>query len=274
MKIIALLSILMFASCARGKEIKYTGSTPAGIVARSFLGISPADSIDFIRWKLSIADKKFTLSCNYGIGKPNTNGFMNGGKTIQLNGVLKQEGNYYYLQNENKTLKLLQLNNNLIHLLDNNKNLLVGNAGFSYTLCNEKPLGSEKININPQEPVLKDSMAFEGRTPCPGLRDSGLCYKLKWSIIFYADTKTNRPTSFHMRGTAYRKEGVVINSWTIIRGKDGRIIYQLNNLNNTNNRNETLYLLKLDENVLVFTDEKGNLLIGNEDFSYTLNRRW
>jgi hypothetical protein len=26
----------------------------------------------------------YTLNCNYGIGKPNTNGFINGGKKIEL----------------------------------------------------------------------------------------------------------------------------------------------------------------------------------------------
>jgi len=30
--------------------------------------------------------------------------------------------------------------------------------------------------------------------------------------------------------------------------------------------------LKTDENVLVFTDDTGKLLVGDEDFSYTLSR--
>ena len=35
-----------------------------------------------------------------------------------------------------------------------------------------------------------------------------------------------------------------------------------------------IHLLKLDEGVLIFTDAAGNLLVGDLDFSYTLNRRF
>lgn len=58
-------------------------------------------------------------------------------------------------------------------------------------------------------------------------------------------------------------------SWKIIAGKNGRTIYQLND----EDGNGFLYLLKLDEHVLVFTDAKGKLLVGDEDFSYTLNSK-
>ena len=59
-------------------------------------------------------------------------------------------------------------------------------------------------------------------------------------------------------------------TWKIIAGKDGRIIYEL-----TPDKETTpTYLLKLDEGVLIFTDAKGNLLVGNHEFSYTLNRRF
>jgi hypothetical protein len=50
-------------------------------------------------------------------------------------------------------------------------------------------------------------------------------------------------------------------------GKNGRIIYQLND----EKENGFLYLLKLDEHILVFTDANGKLLVGDEDFSFTLN---
>ena len=41
---------------------------------------------------------------------------------------------------------------------------------------------------------------------------------------------------------------------------------------NDDKGNGLLYLLKLDEHILVFTDAHEKLLVGNEDFSYTLNR--
>jgi hypothetical protein len=43
---------------------------------------------------------------------------------------------------------------------------------------------------------------------------------------------------------------------------------------NDENGNGFLYLLKLDEHILVFIDAQGKLLVGDEDFSYTLNNRW
>jgi len=41
---------------------------------------------------------------------------------------------------------------------------------------------------------------------------------------------------------------------------------------NDDKENGFLYLLELDENILMFIDAQGNLLVGNEDFSYTMNR--
>ena len=91
MKLIAtFLSMILFVSCANSKETNYTGSTPAEPIVRTFLGISQTDSIDFIRWKLSLTDKKYSLECKYGIGKPNTNGFYDEKKVVLSGGVKKQ----------------------------------------------------------------------------------------------------------------------------------------------------------------------------------------
>jgi len=124
----AILSIILLTSCASGKETNYTGSTPADNVVRSFLGIPFSDSIDFIRWKLELTDRTFKLHCNYGIGKPNTNGFINGGKTIEFNGPVKFENSRYRLQNGDKTLTLAALNADVLHVLSTGDRLLVGTA--------------------------------------------------------------------------------------------------------------------------------------------------
>ena len=274
MKIIfTFLSILLIVSCAKGKERTYTGSTPAASVIKLFLGIPLPDSVDFIRWKLILRDDQYQLQCNYGIGKPNTNGFINGGKRIGFNGELRKEKKYYQLQNGNKTLKAAELNTDLLHLLDADNNLLVGNGGWSYTLNNSTPLRSDQINITAPQTVLKDSMAFEGRTPCnvPGIIPVGMsCYKLKWYIVLYANAEKNEPGTYKVFGTPWRKEGGRKGNWKVIAGENGRIIYQLND----DGGNGFLYLLKMDENILVFTDAEGKLLVGNEDFSYTMNSRW
>jgi hypothetical protein len=273
MKIIStLLFFLFITSCTSGKEKTYTGSTPAANVIRSFLGISLSDSVDFIRWELFISDDQYHLRCNYGIGKPNTNGFINGGKRIELRGELKKEKFYCHLQNGNKILKIAELNEDLLHLLDADNNLLVGNGGWSYTLNNVNPLNTDQINFAAQQTVLKDSMAFEGRTPCkvPGVIVAGTeCYKLKWYIVLYANAEKNEPGTYKLLGTLWYKEGGRKGNWRVISGKNGRIIYQLND----EKGNIFVRLLKIDEHILVFTGADGKLLAGDEDFSYTLNRK-
>jgi hypothetical protein len=273
MKIIStVLSILLIVSCGSGKEKTYTGSTPADNSIRSFLGIPFSDSVDFIRWKLMIRDNDYHLQCNYGIGKNNSNGFISGGKKIELKGAMKKDKKYYGLQNGDKTLNVAKLNTDLLHLLNEDKSLLVGNGGWSYTLNSMSASVSDQVNLTPNQTVLKDSIGFEGRTPCkiPGIIPPGMeCYKLKWYIVLYANAKKNEPGSYKVYGTTWRQKGPGTGNWKIINGKDGRTTYQLND----DKGNGFLHLLKLDENIVVFTDANGKLLVGDEDYSYTLNRR-
>ena len=166
---------------------------------------------------------------------------------------------------------IAEINRNLLHLLDTDNNLLSGNGGWSYTLNNIAPVVTDNINFIAQQSVLKDSVTFEGRTPCgvPGvISENTLCYKLKWLIILYAKAVELDQGTYKISGTAYRKNGGKTGIWKSVTRKDGRVTYQLND----ENGNGFLYLLKLDENVLVFTDAHGNLLVGNEDFSYTMNK--
>lgn len=273
MKIIhAVFFMLLLASCAKAKETDYTASTPAAPVIKKYLGIPLADSIDFIRWKLSLHDNQYTLHCTYGIGKPNTNGFMNGGNTISLKGVWEKEKNILQLHHSNRILKLMELNANLLHLLDADNNLLVGNGGWSYTLNNMAPFLTDKINSTSQQSILKDSIVFEGRTPCaiPGIIPEGkLCYKLKWRLILYANAGKDKTGQYKVLGTPWRDISGRKGDWTTRTGDNGHILYQLND----EKGNGLIYLLKADENILLFTDARGNLLVGDEDFSYTLNRK-
>jgi hypothetical protein len=275
MKIIFPILLTCLAnSCTFGKEVTYIGSTPAAPIIRAFLGIPPADSVDFIKWKLVFEKDHYHLHCQYGIGKPNTNGFINGGNRVEFSGALKQDGNYYYLQAGNKKLAILELNMNLIHLLDENKNSLIGTGGFAYTLNIEKPFPTDRVNLIAKQGVLTDSMMFQGRTPCGEFsinRPSANCIKMKWLVIFYADSRTHEPITYLLNRSPSMpleypgKTG----TWKIITGKDGRIIYELK----PDNESTVTHLLKLDDNILAFTDDKGNLLVGDQDFSFTLSRR-
>ena len=263
-----------FGFCANSKEITYVGSTPAHPHIREFLHIPQTDSIDFIRWKLFINENTFRLNCEYGIGKPNTNGFINR-KEINLLGSLKKESSYYYLQNTTKTLALRQLNSNLLHILAADKTFLVGNGGWSYVLNNTAPQATGQSNLISKPAMIKDSVEFQGRTPCQPLADmlqldkNSDCYKKKWFIVFYVDPVTGEPTRFLTEGIPRFRETMKAGTWKIIKGKDGKVVYQLQ----YPGKSTFIYLLVADENILYFTDAEGKLLVGNEDFSYALNRK-
>ena len=78
------------------------------------------------------------------------------------------------------------------------------------------------------------------------------------------------PTTYVIASTFHRnkaREG----KWSISKGTTANpnaIVYQLD----TDNPQETIYLMKADENILYFLDKDKNLLVGNQLFSYTLNR--
>jgi hypothetical protein len=270
--IVSIVSMLLFVSPSGTKTRTYTGSTPANTVIRAFIGIPLSDSVDFIRWKVILFDNQYELQCNYGIGKADTNGFINGGTKVELRGECRKEKNYYQFKNGTKTLKAVELNTDLLHFLNEDNSLSVGNSGWSYTLNNITPSNINQVSMVAAPTVLIDSMAFEGRTPCnvPGVIAPGnTCYKLKWKIILYANAQLDKPGSYKMFGTPWRSEGGRTGTWQINTSRNRGTIYQLND----DNGNGFLYLLKLDEHILVFTDAQGKLLVGNEDFSYTLNRR-
>ena len=254
------------------KEKIFVGSTPANSVVRNFLGISLTDSIDFIRWKLVLYDGRYRLQCNYGVGKPNTNGFINGGKKLEWKGTFSKRENIYQLHHHTSIVDLIELNGDLLHFVNSDQRLLVGNGGWSYTLNNVLPTHANARRVATTSSVIKDSIVFEGRTPCgvPGIIPAGKeCYKLKWLVVFYPESGHNEKGKYRLLGTGWRAEGGLRGSWTSAKDKNGGIVYQLKDEKGAT----FIHLLKLDERVLIFTDTDGKLLVGNEDFSYTLNRR-
>ena len=71
----------------------FVGSTPCDSLIKSLLQI-PADAkCDFIKWDLNFRKSEkdpdsFQLKALYGEAQPNTNGFIGGGKKIEVNGNL------------------------------------------------------------------------------------------------------------------------------------------------------------------------------------------
>jgi hypothetical protein len=114
---------------------------------------------------------------------------------------------------------------------------------------------------------------FVGRTPCQEfMRDLNLevrpeCTKRKMAVILYQDSVTHEPTVYETRGMA-KLTGK--GKWHIVRGTptdNQAIVFKLDLSSGT-----FLFILKGDDNVLFILDKNKNFLIGNADFSYTLNR--
>jgi hypothetical protein len=114
---------------------------------------------------------------------------------------------------------------------------------------------------------------FEGRPPCEEIAkqvDSAVtseCPKVKWRLIFYQDPVTKAPTTYQLLGRFLPAEG----KWKIIKGiksNPDAEVFQLE----LSKPGTYFYFLKGDENVLFVLDENKEFRVGNEDFSYTLNR--
>ena len=272
-RIFTLQALLLIFLSAAAKVSTYVGSTPAHEVTRIFLQISLTDSIDFIRWKLEIDSGTFKLEYRYGLAKPGTPGFSNEqGETID--GKLIKTKNHYLLKRNDKQISLLRINENILHFIDRNNRLLIGNGGYSYALNNMYPVNTDAFKSGSVKMAINSPLVFEGRTPCRklssllGLNKSEACNKMKWYIILYTDPVTRKASYFLMGGMKYRKETMTRGTWDIVTS-NGRIIYRLK----CDKWIRSLNLLKADNNILLFIDGNGQPLVGNGDFSYTLNRR-
>ena len=287
------------------KSLKKTfeATTPCNDVVKEMLGI-PADfKCEMMKWSLTLSDSKknpstFSLVCTYGLAKQGTRGFTEGSKMTELKGKWKIEKR----RSENSdviitliadsspvTLSFLQPGQNLLHLLNKNKELVNGTAAWSYTLNRTDPVILSPGKFIPrlvsstQLPVISDTVGiFYGRTPCnKALRDINNiseegCQIIKCKLVLLQDTNTHTPTNFIIQ-TIYVGKGdnkyTVTGTWKILQGtidNPGAVVYQL--LPAQSKSEDRLLLLKADNNILYFLDNKTNLLVGNSYCSYTLNR--
>lgn len=271
-----IFSLLLTFACLATDTIAqtYVGSTPAHIEVRRFLQISETDSIDFIRWNLEIGAGKYKLQCQYGLVQPSTPGFSNE-KRVAFEGGCTRTGSYCELKHNDRKISVLELNHNVVHFVGSSKEMLIGNGGYSYALNNHHPAIERDFNFKSEPTKVKSLLVFEGRTPCQelsallGLGKSEACNKMKWYILFYTDPATGKPSYFLKGGIGYKKETMDKGTWRIITTKEGRIIYQMH----FDKWSRPLNLLKGDDNILFFLDANDRLFVGNEHFSYTLNRR-
>ncbi|MFD2519273.1 hypothetical protein [Emticicia soli] len=116
---------------------------------------------------------------------------------------------------------------------------------------------------------------FEGRCACQELAQvlkkevSPDCFKTKWGLVLYQNPDTQATTNYVLEGSFYR-QAIRKGTWTISQGSQTdaeAVVFELQADNQ-----QTIFLLKGDDNVLFFLDQNKNILTGNELFNYTLNR--
>jgi len=178
-----------------------------------------------------------------------------------------------------------KLSDDVLHALNPDRTLAVGTAGWSYTL--NRTTTAEKA-IPPSAELGRPSVSyklsplasgptvygiFEGRTPAMGIArelkidTDGDRMKCKWRVTLYQDPKTKAPTTYKVENSFLRekrREG----TWSV-ENRDGAIVYHLA----ATKTEGDLLLRKGDDNVLFFLGQDRRPLVGNADFSYTLQRR-
>lgn len=268
----------------------FVGTSPCADFAKPFLSIPATENCDRIKWRLSLHDSgKYVLRREWGYHVDNQT-YLKKGLT-DIEGVWKTAkggtGTPVLVQLENdkrNSMSFALVDQNVLHLLDANQHLAIGDSGASYTLSRNQQSAvlARGGHDSLEEKGLAAQTTFSGRSPCREIaRDLNRpvgsdCFKLKWLLTLRRDPKTLAPTTYHLKGTLYRSENPDREfpregKWKAIRGtktNPNAVVYQLDAAGNDG----PISLLKADANVLFFVGKDGELLIGNEDFSYTLNR--
>lgn len=271
----------------------YAGSTPGDSLVKKMLGIEPAMSVDFIRWKLELKEQavpaSYTLNIMYGTSQPNTKGFTSNARKAEYAGTFTVrkgkagniQGDIYTLQlNNKKQLSFIRVNEQLFHLLSPNQRLMVGNAGWNYLLSLTSVAASSLPALLPESPYVFNqrttSDTFDGRTPCTAIaREQNLmvaqdCFKLKWRLILNRDPVHFLPTTYTIRRTNSRQTDLT-GKWSLVKGlpaAPGASVVRLEPKDGA----PSIFFLVADDRILYFLDNQFHLFPGNEDFSYALNR--
>ena len=131
---------------------EFVGSTPCDSHSREFLGGIPTNApCHCIGWHLTLLDAKetgerrtYSLVVTYGVpGRDDPNQIVDG-PTAKLEGTFevvrgsKTNANAMVYRihgaRNGKSLSLVRISDRLVHFLNHDKSLKVGNSGWSYTL--------------------------------------------------------------------------------------------------------------------------------------------
>src|SRR6185503_9450065 len=248
--------LCLLAGCAKtpdGSSVfgVFEGITPCSAQTRPLPQIPEDTNCEQMIWKFTLyqdsatgAPTTYQLDATYGVPKQNTNGLDDGGTPIAMQGnwgIMKgtdTDANavIYQLNPEDPqmTISFLKVDEDILHVLHPDMRLMVGNAGWSYTINRtdnrpaprivvpaEPPSSSSPLVIPPQPEGSTVLGVFEGRTPCDevvfeftGIPPHAGCMKVKWQLTLYQDQDTGAPSTYLFRGTGTIKTG----TWMILHG--------------------------------------------------------
>lgn len=151
--VLAVASLLFGCGTTRVAPIEtsrhdeFVGSTPCHALARDFLGIPSHAACECIQWQLKLQSSDvagrgtYTLVTTHGISETNGLGFFQSGTRTETRGQwVTTIGNpdriVYRLQATapDRSLSLVRIDENLLHLLTRDGQLMVGNDSWSCTL--------------------------------------------------------------------------------------------------------------------------------------------
>ena len=285
----------------------YEATTPCEEPVLNMLRLSPDFKCEMMKWKLTLhiepntqSPSAFELICTYGMPKQGTRGFINGAKTLELQGKCtigkgiagNSKATVYDLIDKNSgiSISFYQPDVNLLHLLSADKTLMVGTAAWSYTLNSTQPVITghgrtlKQATQGKLTSDLKTVGIFEGRTPCNRLLNelhgisSPNCNVVKCQLTLFQDSVTHTPSTFQLYtiyvGFGDDNKYSCTGSWKILQGAladPTAIVYQLEPENPK--RSSPILFQKGDENILFLMNNTTQLLSGNEYSGYTLNRK-
>ena len=294
------------ASAAMGAAAEFVGSTPGDVPVREFIGgLASSAACHSIAWQLTFFTNQnsgvpsiFRLTALYRVPARSNPNRSEDGPKVALEGAWEivkdarsRAGAQVYritTEKPRRSLSFVKVADPLLQVLNADGSLAIGNGGQSYTLNRadraEKPGDASEVNNAPEISYKISPLAtgptvfgvFEGRTPCHGISHELKltahpgCIKSKWRLTLYQNPDTSAPTTYKVEGSLFR-EGAREGNWSIGRGAaidPKATVYQLHPAKTQ----PALLLLKGDDNVLFFLDQKRELLVGHAEFSYTLNR--
>jgi hypothetical protein len=238
-----------------------------------FKGITPCSNTnaecEMTIWDITFNDDfTYSLTASYGMSQPGTTGIKGGGTKVNMEGKwiatkgTKTNPNANVIQlntaDPQTSISFVKLTDNIIHLLDADKNMMVGNGGWAYTLSKVNPISTNDAALFSTQTEAPALGIFEGRSVCT---DSLMkftktpekdCEKIKWKL-------TLSPARYLLQTSLGVSEGDVV-----VEGN----VYALKPYKTQ----QVLLLLNVDENHLFILDNEMNVLLGNTLWNNTLSR--